>query len=142
MYSTKTIGKFIEWAQPSLKKLHINMLTIQLKRLIHPMIYIDLPIRFNKQFVNFVELRENDEVEMLFHICFEDGISLCSINTLFKKNEYKSKKKFILGNFRGRRFSNPDTSPELKAKYVQEWVKKTEDAVKQIIALLNDYIKE
>jgi len=140
MYNVKTIRNFIEWAQPTLKTLHINVITVELRRLIKPMIYIDLPYHFNKQFFNIVELEENEEIEMLFNICFEDGMSSCSIDTSFKNNKYTIKK-FVFGHFRGQRFSAPGESPTIKAKDISEWVKKTEDAVKQIIALLNDYTK-
>jgi len=140
MFSDKTIRRFIEWAQPSLQQMKIVSLNIELRRLIEDIVSIDLPYQFNKKFFNIIELAEKEDIEMLFHITFEDGISFCSVDTVFTKNKYETKQKHpILGDFRARKFSLSYTEPVDK-KEITEWVKKTEDTVKKIIALLNDYV--
>lgn len=139
MFSEKTIGKFIEWAYPSLKKIGITGINIELKRLIDDMVSIDLPYHYNKKFFNAIELKENEEIEIHLSIWFEDGVSSCSIDTSFKNNKYEIKH-FIFGNFRGQKFaSSYEGTPD--DKEIENWVKKTEKAVKHIVALLNDYIK-
>ena len=95
MFSDKTIRTFIEWLHPSLKTMKIVSLNIELRRLIEDEVSIDLPYHCNKKFFNMIELAENEEIEMLFYINFEDGISSCSVDTIFTKNKYEIKQKQI-----------------------------------------------
>ena len=107
IYNDKTLRKFIEWSKSTLKKSQINNITIDLRRLMQSSVSIDLPHHFSKKYYNFVELDETEEMEMFFCIYFEDGISECSIDVSFKNNKYEIKK-FVLGNFCVKMFSNPN----------------------------------
>lgn len=140
MFGGKSIRTFIEWAHPSLKKLKITSISIELSRVLDVVVPIDLPYYYNKKFYNVVELEENEEIEMLFCINFEDGISICSVDAVFKDNKYEVKP-FVLGHFSGKRFTFSCENPN-SAEEVRKWVKKTEEAVKTTIALLNDYMKK